>query len=55
MGIIFITHDLGVVAQTADKVSVMYLGKLMRKGRYGGGDLMRSTLYPRPVVSTAAA
>ncbi|MEL6122060.1 MAG: ABC transporter ATP-binding protein, partial [Pseudomonadota bacterium] len=25
MGIIFITHDLGVIAQTADKVAVMYL------------------------------
>ena len=32
MGIIFITHDLGVVAQTADKVSVMYLGRLVEKG-----------------------
>lgn len=32
MGIIFITHDLGVVAQTADKVSVMYLGRLVETG-----------------------
>jgi len=32
MGIVFITHDLGVVAQTADKVSVMYLGKLIEEG-----------------------
>ncbi len=32
MGIIFITHDLGVVAQTCDKVSVMYLGRLIEKG-----------------------
>ena len=32
MGIIFITHDLGVVAQTADKVSVMYLGRLIEEG-----------------------
>ena len=32
MGIIFITHDLGVVAQTADHVSVMYLGRLIEKG-----------------------
>jgi peptide/nickel transport system ATP-binding protein len=29
MSIIFITHDLGVVAQTADKVSVMYLGRII--------------------------
>ncbi len=32
MGIIFITHDLGVVAQTADKVSVMYLGRVIEEG-----------------------
>ena len=32
MGIIFITHDLGVVAQTADKVSVMYLGRIIEEG-----------------------
>src|SRR6056297_2680913 len=32
MGIIFITHDLGVVAQTADHVLVMYLGRLIEKG-----------------------
>jgi len=32
MGILFITHDLGVIAQTADVVSVMYLGKLIETG-----------------------
>ncbi|MFT5657811.1 MAG: peptide/nickel transport system ATP-binding protein [Gammaproteobacteria bacterium] len=32
MAILFITHDLGVIAQTADKVAVMYLGKLIEKG-----------------------
>jgi len=32
MGIVFITHDLGVVAQTADKVAVMYLGRLIEEG-----------------------
>ncbi|MFK5997391.1 MAG: ABC transporter ATP-binding protein [Rhodobacterales bacterium] len=32
MGIIFITHDLGVIAQTANKVAVMYLGRLVEQG-----------------------
>jgi peptide/nickel transport system ATP-binding protein len=32
MAIIFITHDLGVIAQVADYVVVMYLGRLMETG-----------------------
>ena len=32
MAIIFITHDLGVIAQLADDVIVMYLGQIMEKG-----------------------
>jgi len=32
MGILFITHDLGVIAQTADRVAVMYLGRIAETG-----------------------
>jgi peptide/nickel transport system ATP-binding protein len=32
MGIIFITHDLGVIAEIADHVVVMYKGKIVEQG-----------------------
>ncbi len=44
MGIIFITHDLGVIAQTADKVAVMYLGRLVEQGAVR--DVIRNPAHP---------
>ncbi len=32
MGILFISHDLGVIAELADKVVVMYKGKIVEEG-----------------------
>ncbi|MCF6326300.1 MAG: ABC transporter ATP-binding protein [Devosiaceae bacterium] len=44
MGIIFITHDLGVIAQTADDVAVMYLGRLVEQGTVR--DVIRTPAHP---------
>lgn len=32
MGLLFITHDMGVVAEIADKVAIMYLGDVVEQG-----------------------
>ncbi len=44
MGVLFITHDLGVIAQTADRVAVMYLGRLVEEGPVR--DVIRTPRHP---------
>ncbi|MCE2524115.1 MAG: ABC transporter ATP-binding protein [Rhodobacteraceae bacterium] len=44
MAIIFITHDLGVIAQTADHVAVMYLGRLIEHGPVR--EVIRNPTHP---------
>ncbi|WP_417711548.1 ABC transporter ATP-binding protein [Roseibium aggregatum] len=44
MGMIFITHDLGVIAQIADEVAVMYLGTIVERGTTR--DVIRSPKHP---------
>ena len=42
--LMFITHDLGIVANIADEVAVMYLGKIVEKGAVR--DVLHGPLHP---------
>ena len=44
MAMLYITHDLGVVAQVADTMAVMYLGKIVEYGRVT--DVFANPLHP---------
>jgi len=44
MSIIFITHNLGVVAEICDKVSVMYAGHIVEQGKVD--DIFYDTAHP---------
>ena len=44
MGVIFITHDLGVIAQVADDVAVMYLGSIVEKGPVN--EILKNPRHP---------
>jgi oligopeptide transport system ATP-binding protein len=42
--IVLITHDIGVVAETADRIGVMYAGQLIEEAP--AGDLFEAPLHP---------
>jgi oligopeptide/dipeptide ABC transporter ATP-binding protein len=44
MAMLFITHDLGVVAEIADEVAVMYLGDVVEQGNVY--DVFRAPQHP---------
>lgn len=44
MALMLITHDLGVIAQMADHVVVMYAGKIVEQG--ATAEVMRNPLHP---------
>ena len=48
MAIMFITHDLGVVAEMADEVAVMYLGKIVERG--AAADIFRDPKHPYTIA-----
>ena len=43
-GIMLITHDMGVVAELADDVAVMYMGNIVEAGTVG--DILRTPRHP---------
>jgi peptide/nickel transport system ATP-binding protein len=44
MGVIFVTHDLGVAGEIADRIAVMYAGRFVETGPVRG--VMRDPLHP---------
>lgn len=44
MGVIFVTHDLGVAGEIADRVAVMYAGRFIEEGPVG--EVMLRPLHP---------
>jgi glutathione transport system ATP-binding protein len=52
MGVIFITHDMGVVAEIADRVLVMYRGEAVESGPVA--DIFRAPQHPYTQALLAA-
>jgi peptide/nickel transport system ATP-binding protein len=44
MGVIFVTHDLGVAGEIADRIAVMYAGRFIEEG--STREIMRGPLHP---------
>jgi len=45
--VMLVTHDMGVIAETADRVAVMYAGRLVEVGPVA--DVIRNPLHPNTV------
>ncbi len=50
---LFISHDLAVVARVADRIAVMYFGKIVEEGR--AAELVSRPLHPYTVALLSAA
>ena len=52
MGLIFVTHDLGVAAQIADQVAVMYAGRIVEYG--SARDVLMNPRHPYTIGMLAS-
>jgi peptide/nickel transport system ATP-binding protein len=50
--VLFVSHDLGVVAQICDRVSVLYMGKVVEQG--GTADILQNPQHPYTQALLAA-
>jgi len=44
LAVIFVTHDIGVAAEVADRIAVMYAGRIVEEGRVA--DIIREPKHP---------
>ncbi|WP_420043080.1 ABC transporter ATP-binding protein [Agrobacterium tumefaciens] len=44
LSVIFVTHDIGVAAEVADRIAVMYAGRIVEQGQVG--DIIRNPRHP---------
>src|SRR5215211_2879078 len=44
MSVIFVTHDIGVAVEVADRIAVMYAGQIVEQGRLR--DIVRTPVHP---------
>ncbi|MCC6305084.1 MAG: ABC transporter ATP-binding protein [Rhodobacteraceae bacterium] len=51
-GLLFVSHDLGVVARIADRTAVMYLGRIVEEGP--GGAILAAPRHPYTAALAAA-
>jgi peptide/nickel transport system ATP-binding protein len=49
--VIFVTHDLGVVAQICDSVTLLYAGKVIEEGRTADVLATPRHIYTRALIS----
>ncbi len=52
MSVIFVTHDLGVVAATCDRIAVMYAGRLIETGSVAGVFARPAHAYTRGLLGS---